>query len=159
MGMDSLLAIELKNRLQTAMEVALPATLALNHPSLESLTAALSPLVLVDLVAGATVTPAGTAGAASTGAGAAAATAKIPPLTAAMGLAVGEPAPERASLTPELAAVPGGPTPGVSPGHAAAATTGAAADSAADRAATDLDALPDDLIAEMLAAELREAGY
>jgi acyl transferase domain-containing protein/acyl carrier protein len=100
LGMDSLLAIELKNRLQTALEVALPATLALNHPSLESLMAAISPLLLAEpFAAGATAAEGGPSGYSSTGAAAATAT------------------------------------------------------------ATDLDALPDDLIAEMLGAELREAGY
>jgi myxalamid-type polyketide synthase MxaC len=42
LGMDSLLAIELKNRLQASLGRPLQATLALNYPSVESLTAALA---------------------------------------------------------------------------------------------------------------------
>jgi acyl transferase domain-containing protein len=42
LGMDSLLAVELKNRLQTSLGRPLSATLALNYPSVESLTEALA---------------------------------------------------------------------------------------------------------------------
>jgi acyl carrier protein len=46
MGMDSLTAVQLKNRLEATLCVKLPATLAFDHPTLEALTAHLGPLVL-----------------------------------------------------------------------------------------------------------------
>ncbi|AUX31976.1 MULTISPECIES: type I polyketide synthase [Sorangium] len=46
LGMDSLMAVDLKNRLQRSVERALPATLALNHPSIEALTSYLEAEVL-----------------------------------------------------------------------------------------------------------------
>jgi acyl carrier protein len=37
LGMDSLMAVELKNRLQTSLHHALPTTLAFDYPSVEAL--------------------------------------------------------------------------------------------------------------------------
>ena len=37
MGLDSLMALEFRNRLETAIERSLPATIAWNYPSIQSL--------------------------------------------------------------------------------------------------------------------------
>ena len=37
MGMDSLLAVELKNRLESSLGTAISSTVAFNHPNIESL--------------------------------------------------------------------------------------------------------------------------
>jgi polyketide synthase 12/myxalamid-type polyketide synthase MxaB len=37
-GMDSLMALELRNRLQTSLDISLPATLVFDHPTIEGLT-------------------------------------------------------------------------------------------------------------------------
>ncbi|WP_437494053.1 type I polyketide synthase [Sorangium sp. So ce1014] len=52
MGMDSLMAVDLKNHLQRSVERALPATLALNYPSIEALTSYLEAEVLAPEPAG-----------------------------------------------------------------------------------------------------------
>jgi myxalamid-type polyketide synthase MxaB len=46
LGMDSLMAVELKNRLQSSLGRSLPATLAFEHPTLEALTGYLATEVL-----------------------------------------------------------------------------------------------------------------
>ena len=48
MGVDSLMALELRNRLESAVERALPATLAWNYPTIEQLTAHLDAEVAPD---------------------------------------------------------------------------------------------------------------
>jgi myxalamid-type polyketide synthase MxaB len=45
MGIDSLLAIDLRNRLETVLETSLPATLVLEHPDIASLATALAGLI------------------------------------------------------------------------------------------------------------------
>jgi myxalamid-type polyketide synthase MxaE and MxaD len=49
LGLDSLMALELRNRLESALERPLPATLAWNYPTVESLTDHLDGLTAVDL--------------------------------------------------------------------------------------------------------------
>jgi NADPH:quinone reductase-like Zn-dependent oxidoreductase/NAD(P)-dependent dehydrogenase (short-subunit alcohol dehydrogenase family) len=49
LGVDSLLAVDLRNRLEAALEASLPATLLFDHPNLEALVAQLAATVLADL--------------------------------------------------------------------------------------------------------------
>ena len=51
LGVDSLLAVDLRNRLGSALDVSLPATLLFDHPNLEALVAHLAQTVLARLVA------------------------------------------------------------------------------------------------------------
>jgi hypothetical protein len=48
MGMDSLMALELKNRLQTSLGCSMPATLAFDYPSIEALADYLSKQLFAD---------------------------------------------------------------------------------------------------------------
>ena len=52
MGLDSLMALELRNRLESALERSLSATLAWNYPTVETLVAHLD-----DLIGGAAALP------------------------------------------------------------------------------------------------------
>jgi NADP-dependent 3-hydroxy acid dehydrogenase YdfG/acyl carrier protein len=55
LGVDSLLAVDLRNRLETALDVALPATLLFDHPNLEALVGYLAGEVLPDVAPAARV--------------------------------------------------------------------------------------------------------
>jgi len=46
LGIDSLASLQLKNRLQAALDVPLPATIVFNHPTIESLTRYLAAMIL-----------------------------------------------------------------------------------------------------------------
>lgn len=49
LGVDSLLAVDMRNRLETTFRVPLPATLLFDHPSLEALAAYLASAVLAEV--------------------------------------------------------------------------------------------------------------
>jgi hypothetical protein len=51
LGVDSLLAVDLRNRLGSALDASLPATLLFDHPNLEALVAHLAQTALARLAA------------------------------------------------------------------------------------------------------------